>query len=144
MPGTVTVDSLAVELKRQGRLLAAQTKILQSHMDGCGKLQERTAETLKTLAEGQALISKHFETIDQIRGGIEFVVKYGKIAIGSFITAAIGAFATILVTAYSNHLAEVRAATNAAEAAQSAAVTGQQVVKGQQQIIQKLNEAPPN
>lgn len=120
--GSVSVDVLAIEMKKQG-------KALQTHVRGCGKLQIQNAKTLKELSEGQALLAQRFEIIDTIGRYVGLVSRYGKRVTGIIGVSAIGALTTILVQNVMLHNETIKTAQVAASAATR--VENQQVTLGQ-------------
>lgn len=120
--GSVSVDVLAIEMKKQG-------KALQTHVRGCGKLQIQNAKTLKELSEGQALLAQRFEIIDTIGRYAGLISRYGKRVTGIIGVSAIGALTTILVQNVMLHNETIKTAQVAASAATR--VENQQVTLGQ-------------
>jgi hypothetical protein len=140
MPEPLTVEALALELRKDRLEQRRQGRVLKTHVDECGELQKLTAQRLEQGAQTMDRLDKSLKAIEDrfvlFDRVTTFLSKRGKWVIGLIITAAISAWVSVLVQNYLLHTETARTATVAASSAQEAA-------SGQKQVLHKLNEIAP-
>ena len=146
MPGSVDVETLAMELRATRKAQSNTARLLKKHVDGCdasnvvaAKAQVEAAEKLEALAKSVSGLEDRFEVIDTIGHWVRFIGKYGKWLALTIGAALISAFTTLYVQAYSQHVDTVsKASVAAAQATQAAAASAHASAV----IDQKLTAAP--
>jgi hypothetical protein len=134
MPEGVTVATLAIELREQGKTLKALIKQSRKHFDDCGSLQALTAAKLQELSAGQTEITKRFVLFDRIANS---VLKYGRRGIGIVIGSALTAWATLFVAGYMQHVEVMKSASVAVTTAKVAADTA---VDTKKVLVRKIDD----